>query len=342
MFLLELTIIGIMQGDCLSAVLFIFYLAQALEERNDTEAEHSYSKRADETPARNTIETEHSYAEIDDTAFSIEPKYADDITYVSTSKRRNETIEEIVPKKLKKHDLGVNAGKTERYTCPDPPNTTKSNSWKSCKLLGSMIDTESDITRRKSLALAVMKDKSRYYKSKNLSIKQKIRHFNTYVMSVLLYNCELWTLTKTLNDKLDAFHRRLLRYAIGAHYPKIIKNEDIYIITEAIPLSNTIKRRRLSWFGHLMRLPKETPARQAFAEAIGPKKRKRGRPKTIWLDVIQRDLKDIGIEIEVKDPSNIPKLESLCIDRTAFRHLVNSNTCLQYAGKSRGAKNSSN
>ena len=205
-----------------------------------------------------------------------------------------------------------------------------------------MIDTESDITRRKSLALAVMKDKSRYYKSKNLSIKQKIRHFNTYVMSVLLYNCELWTLTKTLNDKLDAFHRRLLRYAIGAHYPKIIKNEDIYVITESIPLSNTIQRRRLSWFGHLMRLPKETPARQAFAEAIGPKKRKRGRPKTIWLDIIQRDLKDIGIEIEVKDPSNIPKLESLCIDRTAFRHLVNSNTCLQYAGKSRGAKNSSN
>ena len=88
--------------------------------------------------ARNTIETEHSYAEIDDTAFSIESKYADDITYVSTSKRRNETIEETVPKKLKKHDLGVNAGKTERYTCPDPPNTTKSNSWKSC--------TESDIT----------------------------------------------------------------------------------------------------------------------------------------------------------------------------------------------------
>ena len=38
-----------------------------------------------------------------------------------------------------------------------------------------------------SVALAVMKDKSRYYKSKNLSIKQKIRHFNTYVMYVLWY-----------------------------------------------------------------------------------------------------------------------------------------------------------
>ena len=110
-----------------------------------------------------------------------------------------------------------------------------------------------------------------------------------FVMSTLLYNSELWTLTNSINNKLDAFHRRLLRYAIGVHYPKIIKNEDIYRITNTILISRTIQKRRLSWFGHLMRLPEDTPARQAFNIAISHKNLKRGRPKTIWLDTLQNN-----------------------------------------------------
>ena len=151
---------------------------------------------------------------------------------MSTSNPRITNTENVIPKKLKKYDLGVNHSKTERYECPDPPNTKKEESWKSCKLLGSLIDTESDIKRRKALALATLNKKKKVYNSKNLSIEQKIRHFCMFVQSILLYNSELWALTKTLNNKLDAFHRRLLRYAIGAHWPKKITNEEIYKMGE--------------------------------------------------------------------------------------------------------------
>ena len=334
------TIIGIMQGDCLSAVLFIFYLAQALAERNPTEAEHNYAKHMDKYPRSemDPVNAEHNYAsdihslDYFKSAVIIEPKYADDITYVSTSKAYIDNTQETIPQKLKLYNLGVNLSKTEKYTVPDPPNTTTKESWKSCKLLGSIIDTENDIKRRKALAMAVLTYHKKVYNSKNLSINQKIRHYKMYVESTLLYNCELWTLTKTLSDKLDAFHRRLLRYAIGTVYPKIIKNEAIYEITKQRKLSKTIQLRRLSWFGHLMRLPEETPARQAFSEAVRPKKNKRGRPKTTWLDTLQRDFDEVKIEINIKDPKNIPEIVQLCADRDDYN--FKTQTYLRHAGES--------
>ena len=158
--------------------------------------------------------------------------------------------------------------------------------------------------------MSVLTQHKEVYHSKNLSIDQKIRQYRMYVESTLLYNCELWTLNKTLSDKLDAFHRRLLRYAIGTVYPKIIKNDSIYEITKQIKISKVIQSRRLSWFGHLMRLPEETQARIAFMEAVGPKKNKRGRPKTTWIDTLQRDFNELNIDITIKDTNSHLKTDN--------------------------------
>ena len=39
----------------------------------------------------------------------------------------------------------------------------------------------------------------------------KIRTFNLYIASVFLHDSEFWAVTKTLEDNIDAFQRRLLR-----------------------------------------------------------------------------------------------------------------------------------
>ena len=62
------------------------------------------------------------------------------------------------------------------------------------------------------------------------------------------------------------------------------------------PWNQTICKRRLKWFGHLMRLPETTPARCAFREILQKGKRKRGRPKTTWLALLKEDLKLANIE----------------------------------------------
>ena len=53
------------------------------------------------------------------------------------------------------------------------------------------------------------------FTSKKISIDHKIRIFKVYAESVFLYNSELCVLTQTQEDKIDAFHRRLLRQIIN-------------------------------------------------------------------------------------------------------------------------------
>ena len=142
-----------------------------------------------------------------------------------------------------------------------------------------------------------MKDEKHIYKSKNLSIIQKIRYFKMFAGSIFVYHSELWTLTKTLSDSIDAFHSRELRYAIGIIYPHDISNAELYKLTKAEPWSKTIERRHHSWIGHLMRLDPEVSAIKALTEALKLSERKRGRPRTTWISKMQQDISNLGLDI---------------------------------------------
>ena len=192
-------------------------------------------------------------------SFTVRAKYADDITYASTSKDEINLTKVTVPGQLHAYNLHVNEHKTEEY---DATPVRGKDSWRKCKLLGSLLDT----------------------------LSQKIRHFRVFAECIFLYNCELWTTTKTINDSIDAFHRRQLRYALGIKYPRVITNQQLYDVTKCETWSIVTERRRLSWLGHLMRLNPETPARQYFKEALRPVKRKPGRPPMTRITTIQQDL----------------------------------------------------
>ena len=79
-----MTLIGIMQGDYLSAILFIYDLAQALtvQERND----HNYA-----IESMSQVKWKHTEGE----KFTISPKYADDITYATTNENIIKTIKNL-------------------------------------------------------------------------------------------------------------------------------------------------------------------------------------------------------------------------------------------------------
>ena len=80
-----------------------------------------------------------------------------------------------------------------------------------------------------------------------ISTELKIRTFNTYSASIFLYNSELWALTETIQNNIDAFHRKLLRRVIDIRWPKIISNVDLYAKANIEKWSKTIQRRSLNW-----------------------------------------------------------------------------------------------
>ena len=152
------------------------------------------------------------------------------------------------------------------------------------------------------------------FKSKTISLKLKVRTFNIYVACIFLYNSETWGITKTMEESIDAFQRRLLRYAINVRWPNKISNKNLIETTNAEPWSQTIRRRRMKFLGHVMRLDENTPVRRAIDEAFKINKNKVGRPYHTWLHTIQNDLKLINIDITRNNPNPIRTLLEITQD----------------------------
>ena len=121
-------------------------------------------------------------------------------------------------------------------------NVTPEPWYKDIKLLGSKLDTKKDVAARKAKVWQPFQKMRHFFKSKRLSTQHKVKIYKTYIETTLLYNAKTWTLTKTLEDNLNAFQRRLLRITLNIKYPKIISNQKLYNITKEIPLTERIKK----------------------------------------------------------------------------------------------------
>ena len=47
-------------------------------------------------------------------------------------------------------------------------------------------------------------------------------------------------------------------------WPTVIRNEDVYTTTKIQPWSKKIKKQRMTWFGHLIRMPSNITAKKSF------------------------------------------------------------------------------
>jgi len=97
-----------------------------------------------------------------------------------------------------------------------------------------------------------------------------------------------------MEGAVDAFQRRLLRKMLNIIWLKKMSSEKFNSITKVIPWSKVIANRRLRWFGHLVRLPEGAPAKMALKEAERATPIPRGRRKTIWLEVMKKQLTTVG------------------------------------------------
>ena len=87
---------------------------------------------------------------------------------------------------------------------------------------------------------------------------------------------------------------------MGVRRPKIVKNTELYEKTGVEKWSSIVKKRRLSWLDHLLRLDEETPAKKALAEYLRKVKKKCGTRKTCWIDIIKSDFQYLNINDETK------------------------------------------
>ena len=117
----------------------------------------------------------------------------------------------------------------------------------------------------------------------------------------------------------------LLREVIRFQWPRCISNERLYQRTGVIQWSTIILKHRLSWFGHLLRLPVDSTARKALCQFLKPAKRPVGPPVTTWLSTVLKDLKNYSSVALVDNISdNIDSLAVLYSDRLRWNRVVGS------------------
>ena len=174
--------------------------------------------------------------------------------------------------------------------------------------------TSEDVSRRKQLAAVAYNKLKFILDSKRTSIELKARIFQAFISSIFLYNSELWTLNKKLEHKIDVFQRSLLRRMLKINWQDRITNEELYERTKQEKWSDIIKIRRLNWFGHLMRLPEETPAKIALKESERKTRKPPGRSKQTWMKQIKNQVEDLKLDYN--------DIENLTSNRTLWRTLI--------------------
>ena len=209
--------------------------------------------------------------------------------------------------------LHVNAHKTE-FMCFNQKGDISTLDAISLKLvdkftyLGSSVSsTEKDIDTRLTKTWTAIDRLSIIWKS-NLTDKMKHSFFQAAIVSILLYGCTTWTLTKRLEKKLDGNYTRMLRAILNRSWQQHPTRRQLY--GHLPPITKTIQARRTRHAGHCWRSKDEIVSDVLlWTPAYGQSKA--GRPARTF---IQQLCDDAGC-----NPEDLPEAMN---DRETWRERV--------------------
>ena len=136
------------------------------------------------------------------------------------------------------------------------------------------------------------------WKTKTISLPVKVKLYESLILSTLLYSAELWPITVTAMKKLEAAHHRWQRKLLGVSWKDKISNNEVRRRTGLQKIETVIQERRLRWLGHVMRMDRERIPHQELQWELEGFKRKPGRPRKNWKDIVTKDLRRMGISWE--------------------------------------------
>ena len=229
---------GVLQGDTLALYLFIICLDYVLRTSIDKISFELNKRRSKRYPAKTITDAD----------------YADDLALLANTPNQAETLLHSLERAAAGIGLHVNAHKTE-YMCYNQTGNIATLEGTSLKLvhkfpyLGSSVSsTEKDIDTRLMKAWTVIDRLSIIWKS-DLTDKMKRSFYQAAVVSILLYGCTTWTLTKRLEKKQDRNYTRMLRAVLNKSWRQHPTRHQLYghlpPITKTIQVTNQTRRTLL-------------------------------------------------------------------------------------------------
>ena len=182
--------------------------------------------------------------------------YTDDIALLANTLNQAETLLHSLERAVAGIGLHVNAYKTE-YMCYNQTGDISTLDGTSLKLVGKLtyprkqrLINRKNIDTRLTKAWTAIDRLSIIWKS-DLTNKMKRSFFQAVVVSILLYGCTTWTLTKWLEKKLDGNYTRMLRAIMNESWRQYPTRHQLY--GHLPPITKTIQVRRIRHAGHCWR-----------------------------------------------------------------------------------------
>ena len=273
---------GVKQGCILSPLLFITTIDYLLKK----EQENNHGIKMSEEQ------------------YLFDQDFADDIALMDTTEERLQEATNNIRHLASKVGLIFNAKKCEVMNINKPGNLTIKiddtvvKETDSFQYLGSTIcangDSHKEIMTRIGKAGAAFGNIQKILQKGMLGLKNKLKIYQSLVLSILLYGCETWQIYAADQKKLDAFHTRCLRKILGITFKDRITNEEIFRRTNQKTISEIISERRLRWLGHVWRMDPDRTAKKILNWIPPGGQRSRGRPRLSWKSNVEKDLEATG------------------------------------------------
>lgn len=223
-------------------------------------------------------------------------RYADDTVVIAETEEQLQSLMSVLTEESNRAGLEVNAAKTKTmvFTRKANQHNTSINingqnleSVQSYIYLGremnKTLDHSREIRRRIEIARSGFTKMRSLLCHPKLAITIRLRTLKCYIWSLLLYGCETWTLKQDDIKKIEAFEIWLYRRMLKISWTSRTTNETVLNRMNTRPhLASTIKIRKTSYLGHVMR-HKEYEQIQLILEGKIDGKRGIGRKKKSWL-----------------------------------------------------------
>lgn len=258
--------------------------------------------------------------------------YADDITIIARSKEELEQTFQKLNNKTMETGLIINEDKTKHMLVKRGTKsfnrvlhlTSKGKKYSfgnvsNFNYLGVNIsdngEEDEEIKSRLSKGSKCAGSLYNIMKNKKISRSAKIRLYKTVIRPTVLYGSELWILNKINMNKLEVWERKMLRKIYGGKrfgeiwLPR--SNKELSDLYGEPSIVGVIKSKRLRWLGHVSRLSENRIVKLTLKGGV-ISRRRRGRPKEKWINMVKKDLTQLHIK----------NWEKIVLDRVRWRKIV--------------------
>lgn len=136
---------------------------------------------------------------------------------------------------------------------------------------------------------------ARFLMAKDISLVLRGKVYEACVRSCMLYGCEAWPLTRNEERRFVRNDSKMIRWLNGVKLRDRVSGAELRSRLKLYDMETELRNRRLRWYGHVLRKPDDDWVKLCMELEV-PGKKPVGRPKKMYLETVQSDMRAVGLK----------------------------------------------